>query len=189
MGGSCGVNGRRATAGLSQATSRRGDGSEYFNASTATRYARCMYATTDACSGPVVVPADSSHLGAVVDLHRLAFGDDGDIDRYVQMVERGECFVALAEDTPVGFAVYDTFLHGHGLLRIVGVHPDHRRQGVAAALVGRVQRQCTTDRLFTATSADNTAMQRTAEALGFELAGHIDGIDDERELIYLKWLR
>jgi hypothetical protein len=27
-------------------------------------YARCMHAATNACSGPVVVPADSSHLDA-----------------------------------------------------------------------------------------------------------------------------
>lgn len=137
---------------------------------------------------PVVVQADSFHLDAVVELHRVAFGDSGDLDRYAPIVERGDCFVALAEDRPVGFAVYDTFLHGHGFLRVIGVHPDHRRQGIAAALVGRVERRCATDRLFTATSAGNIAMQRTAEALGFELAGHIDGIDEERELIYSKRL-
>lgn len=147
-----------------------------------------MNASTNANSGPVVAQAGLAHLDVVADLHRLAFGDDGNIDRYTRIVERGACYVALTDDTPVGFAVLDTFLHGHGLLRIIGVHPEHRRQGIAAALVRRVEQHCPTDRLFTATSADNTAMQQTAEALGFELAGHIDGIDDHRELFYLKRL-
>lgn len=137
---------------------------------------------------PVVAQAGASHLDAVVELHRLAFGDDCDVDRYRQIVERGECFVALVEDVPVGFAVHDTFLHGHGFLRIIGVHPDHRREGIAGALVEHLQQYCPTDRLFTATSEDNFAMRATAEALGFVLAGHVDGIDDERELIYLKRL-
>ena len=144
---------------------------------------------TDARARPIIVQADLSHLDTVVALHRLTFSDDSTIDRYAQIVKRGDCFVAFAEeDAPLGFAVYDTFLHGHGFLRIIGVHPDHRRKGIAAALVERVQQRCTTDRLFTATSADNSAMQKTAEALGFTLAGHIDGIANEREFIYLKRL-
>lgn len=145
-----------------------------------------MTSDPSAALRPVVVPADTSHLECVVELDRLVFGGHGDPDQYAHVVERGDCFVALVDDAPLGFAVYDTFLHGHGFLKVIGVHPDHRREGIAGALVERVQRHCPTDRLFTATSADNTAMQKTAEALGFVPAGHIDGIDDQRELIYLK---
>jgi len=43
----------------------------------------------------------------VVELHRLAFGDNGDTDRYAPIVKRGDCFVALIENTPLGLAVYE----------------------------------------------------------------------------------
>jgi hypothetical protein len=62
---------------------------------------------TNARARLVVVQADASHLDTVVELHRLAFVDNGDTDRYAPTVKRRDCFVALIENTALGFAVYD----------------------------------------------------------------------------------
>lgn len=95
--------------------------------------------------------------------------------------------MARKEDEVVGFSLFDRFLHGHGFLRVIAVHPDHRRQGVATALVSALKAECPTDRLFTATEESNEAMQRLCEALGFIRSGRIEGLEEgETELIYLK---
>lgn len=131
--------------------------------------------------------ATSEHLDQVAEIDRLSFGEAGRRDALEQAIRGGECFVATYGDGVQGFALFGRFLHGHGFLRVIAVHPDHRRQGVAAALIRHLETVCPTDRMVTATEESNVAMQKVCEALGFERAGFIDGLENgERELIYLK---
>ncbi|MGH2663615.1 MAG: GNAT family N-acetyltransferase [Actinomycetota bacterium] len=105
-------------------------------------------------------------------------------------MDEGECFVASSGDAVHGYALFGPFLHGHGFLRVIAVHPERRRQGAAGALVRHLDTLCPTDRLFTATEESNPIMQKVCEALGFEPAGFIDGLEEgERELIYMKGLK
>lgn len=96
---------------------------------------------------------------------------------------------STSELLPSLSGVFDRFLHGHGFLRVIAVHPDHRRQGIAAALVSALEAECPTDRFFTATEESNEAMQRLCEALGFVRSRRIEGLEEgETELIFLKRL-
>ena len=107
----------------------------------------------------------------------------------VNAVANGECWVAKTGSTILGYATFGRFLHGHDFLRVIAVHPDHRRKGVAAALVGYLEGICPTDKLFTATTQSNRTMQRFAEALGFVKSGRIENVEEnDVELIYVKRL-
>lgn len=137
----------------------------------------------------IVEKAFAQDLESVSDLDVLVFGPPARPDALRKTIDDGTCWVAREADRIVGFALFDRFLHGHGFLRVIAVHPNHRRQGIATALVGRLQAACPTDRLFTATDQSNVAMQRLCEALGFVGSGQIHGLDEgHTELIYLKRL-
>jgi GNAT superfamily N-acetyltransferase len=49
--------------------------------------------------------------------------------------EDGRLWVALADDVPVGFALVGLLPSGQPHLEELGVHPDHGRRGLGAALV------------------------------------------------------
>jgi ribosomal protein S18 acetylase RimI-like enzyme len=133
--------------------------------------------------------ASPEDLDAVWEVDRLAFDDPHEREALRDTIAQGECWVARIDESVVGFATFGRFLHGHGFLRVIAVHPDHRRQGVATALVRHLETISPTDRLFTSTTRSNVAMQQLCEALGFAPSGYIEGLEDgEVELIYSKLL-
>ena len=137
----------------------------------------------------IIGKATEQDLESLSDLDVVVFGPPSRPDVLQQAIEEGTCWVARDESRVIGFALFDQFLHGHGFLRVIAVHPDHRRQRVAAALVSKLEAECPTDRLFTATDGSNVAMQRLCAALGFVQSGQIEDLDEgHTELIYLKRL-
>jgi ribosomal protein S18 acetylase RimI-like enzyme len=139
---------------------------------------------------PVIVErATLGDLEAVWKVHRSVFDDPDARSSVEDAVGAGECWVARSGVLVVGFATFGAFLHGHGFLRVIGVLPGYRRRGVARALVEHLESICPTDRLFTATTGRNGAMQRTAEAFGFVRSGVLEHVeDDDVELVYVRFL-
>jgi len=137
----------------------------------------------------IVEKATAQDLESVSDLDALVFGPPPRPDALRHAIDDRTCWVAEEAARIVGFALFDRFLHGHGFLRVIAVHPDYRRRGVATGLVNQLEAVCPTDRLFTATDLSNLAMQRLCEALGFVRCGQIEELDEgHTELIYFKRL-
>jgi ribosomal protein S18 acetylase RimI-like enzyme len=133
--------------------------------------------------------ASELDVDVVSNLDVLAFGPPARPDAIRAAIRDETCWVARRNEEVVGFALFDRFLHGHGFLRVIAVHPDHRRQGIASALVLALEAKCPTDRLFTATEESNEGMQRLCQALGFVRSGRIEGLEEgEVELIFHKRL-
>ena len=87
----------------------------------------------------------------------------------------------------VGFAIANDSFFAQYFLVLVVVHEDHRRRGVASALIRAVEARSPTPKLFTSTNQSNTAMQAVCESLGFVRSGIIENLDEgDPEVIYFK---
>lgn len=93
------------------------------------------------------------------------------------------------EGAVVGYLVLEHGFFGRGFISMLAVHPDHRRAGVATALVHHAERACRSDRLFTSTNQSNLVMQALLDRLGYVRSGIVDHLDPgDPELIYSRLL-
>ncbi|MGB2854440.1 MAG: GNAT family N-acetyltransferase, partial [Dehalococcoidia bacterium] len=123
-------------------------------------------------------------------LDRMVLGNSGRRDFLDNTIKSGQCLVARMEDAPVGFAVLNQSFYGHGFIALLIVHPEHRRRGVATALIRHIESVCPTEKLFTSTNESNEPMQRLCETLGFVRSGYIENLDaGNPEIVFFKRVR
>ena len=102
-------------------------------------------------------------------------------------VSTNTCFTAILDGTIVGYAVLEYTFYGYGFISMVMVSSDHRRQGVGEALLGYVEKACTTPKIFTSTNSSNLAMRCLLSKLGYTFCGLIRELDpDDAEWVYMK---
>ena len=106
-------------------------------------------------------------------------------------IAHGECVVARDEIAGiVGFAIANCSFFAQSFIALLVVHPEHRRKGVASALLRFVEGRSPTPKLFTSTNQSNIAMQAVCESLGFVRSGVVENLDErDPEIIYFKRLR
>lgn len=105
-------------------------------------------------------------------------------------VAAGHCFVAVIDETVVGYGVLNYTFHHTGCIDMLYIHSDYRRRGVGAALLRHLQSLCRTPKLFTSTNQSNLGMQSLLAKLGYEPSGVIYNLDEgDPELVYFKRLR
>ena len=97
--------------------------------------------------------------------------------------------VARVDDVVRGFVISDTSFFDQGFVRLLLVHKDFRRRGLATALMRAAELNCETDKLFTSTNQSNLAMQQLCERTGYQRSGIVENLDEgDPELIYVKRL-
>jgi GNAT superfamily N-acetyltransferase len=101
----------------------------------------------------------------------------------------GRIAVARVDDVIRGFVIFDESFFDQFFVRLLLVHPDFRRHGLATALMRAAELDCQSGKLFTSTNQSNLPMQRLCDRLGFIKSGYIENLDDgDPELIYVKLL-
>jgi ribosomal protein S18 acetylase RimI-like enzyme len=101
----------------------------------------------------------------------------------------GRVSVARVDDVVRGFVITDTSFFDQGFIRILMVHPEYRRRGLATALMRAAELDCETDKLFTSTNQSNLAMQQLCDRMGYQRSGIVENLDEgDPELIYIKRL-
>ncbi len=102
---------------------------------------------------------------------------------------QGRIAVARVDDAIRGYVILDESFFDQFFVRLLIVHPDFRRRGLATALMRAAELDCQTGKLFTSTNQSNLPMQRLCERLGFLKSGYIENLDEgDPELIYVKML-
>ena len=98
--------------------------------------------------------------------------------------------IAREGDLKMGFAVVNRKFVGEVFVDLLVVHPNHRRKGVASALIAYAEKTCPEQKIFTSTNQSNLPMQAVCAKLGYIRAGLIDHLDEgDPEIFYVKLLK
>ena len=104
-------------------------------------------------------------------------------------VVSGNCFVAVMNETVVGYGVLNYTFYYNGFIDMLYIDSDHRRCGAGAALLKHMESLCQTPKLFTSTNLSNLPMQSLLAKLDYVLSGVIHNLDDgDPEIVYFKRL-
>ena len=134
-----------------------------------------------------VEAATDRELEAIQTLDHMIIGNDRRNHFLAEAIRTRRCLVARINNTLVGFGILEQNFYDQGFIDLLIVHPDYRRQGVATALICRMESICPTEKLFTSTNEANTIAHKTYEALGFVRSGYIENLDEgDPEIIYFK---
>jgi GNAT superfamily N-acetyltransferase len=130
-------------------------------------------------------PVGTNTEAAGIDV-RIATAGDGCLGDHP--VPAG-AFVAFAGGTLAGVAEFHTRFYGHLFIELLLVDEQHRRRGVASALISGCAAACPTNKLFTSTNASNLAAQQLFLRSGFQVSGSIGNLDaGDPEIVFCKLL-
>jgi GNAT superfamily N-acetyltransferase len=105
-------------------------------------------------------------------------------------VAAGNCFVAVMNETVVGYGVLNYTFYDNGCIDMIYIDSAQRRRGVGTALLKYMESRCKTPKLFTSTNLSNLPMQSLLAKLDYVLSGVIHNLDEgDPEIVYFKRLR
>jgi ribosomal protein S18 acetylase RimI-like enzyme len=107
-----------------------------------------------------------------------------------RQVVSGNCFVAVIDETVIGYGVLNYTFYSNGCIDMLYIHSDYRRRGAGTALIRHMELSCRTPKLFTSTNQSNLSMQSLLAKAGYESSGVIHNLDEgDPEIVYFKRLR
>lgn len=134
-------------------------------------------------------PADENDIVALCSLDLVARQESGRREFIRREVVSGNCFVAVAGGTVIGYGVLNYTFYYNGCIDMLYTHSEHRRRGAGEALMRHMESLCRTPKLFTSTNLSNLRMQSLLAKLGYELSGVIHNLDEgDPEIVYFKRL-
>ena len=132
-------------------------------------------------------PAVENDIEALCTLDHIARREDERREFIRREVVSDHCFVAVFDETVVGYVVLNYTFYNNGCIDMLYIHSDYRRRGAATALVRQMELRCRTPKLFTSTNQSNLSMQSMLAKLGYEPSGIIHNLDEgDPELVYFK---
>ena len=133
--------------------------------------------------------AATGDVDAIIAIDRIAATEEGRRQQIRGWVD-GDCaIVALIDDQVVGYAALDYTFFYQGFISMLIVQENHRRKGVAKALIWHLEETCRTEKLFTSTNESNGPMRELMATVSFEPCGVVHNIDDgDPEIFYFKRL-
>lgn len=135
-------------------------------------------------------PAIEADIEALCSLDLIAREKNERREFIRREVASGNCFVAVINETVVGYGVLNYTFYSNGSIDMLYIDSDQRRCGAGTALMKQMESLCKTPKLFTSTNLSNLPMQSLLTKLGYVLSGVIHNLDeDDPEIVYFKGLR
>jgi len=108
-------------------------------------------------------------------------------EKITKAITNQECFIILAGNSAVGFAIFDYRFFDLGWIELIIIDKAYRGKGIGTEAMNLLCQQSKTSKVFTSTNSSNTQMQKALHKAGFTFAGTINGLDeDDPELFYFK---
>jgi len=137
----------------------------------------------------VIERASKSDLEHICALDETILGSGRRRPAIARAFAEGRVAVARVDGVVRGFVITDTSFFDEGFVRLLMVHPEFRRRGLATSLMRAAELDCETNKLFTSTNQSNLPMQQLCDRLGYQRSGIVENLDEgDRELIYVKKL-
>ena len=108
-------------------------------------------------------------------------------EKITKAIKDKECFIILADNSAVGFVIFDYRFFDQGWIELIIVEEKYRGKGIGGQAINLICKQSKTSKVFTSTNSSNTQMQKALNKVGFSFAGKINGLDEgDPELFYFK---
>jgi len=135
-------------------------------------------------------PAVEADIEALCTLDLVARQENERREFIRRELASGNCFVAVMNETVVGYGVLNYTFYYNGCIDMLYVDSDHRRCGAGAELIAHMESRCKTPKLFTSTNLSNLPMQSLLAKLDYVLSGVIHNLgENDPEIVYFKQLR
>jgi GNAT superfamily N-acetyltransferase len=103
-----------------------------------------------------------------------------------ETLQTRNCIVVGIDDRLLGYAILSRHFFGRPFVELLLVHPDHRRHGLANALLHAAESQSPAEALWISTALGNFPMQSLLNRRGYKHSGVIHDLTKVPELIYHK---
>ena len=140
--------------------------------------------------------AVESDVESLCSIDTIARVDPSRHDYIRRRVREGRCYVlTIPDESPdneriVGYGVLTYEFYECGMIEMLMVDPNFRRDRFGSALVRHMETECRTAKLFTSTNESNAPMLGLLTSLGYQPSGIIQNLDaGDPELVYFKQLR
>jgi GNAT superfamily N-acetyltransferase len=135
--------------------------------------------------------AQEEDINVICSFDHMAKDNKGSRRKFiVESVKKKLCYVAEVDGKAVGYTVLNYTFYSNGMIEMLYVHPEYRRQGVGTELIKYVESICKTEKLFTSTNQSNLPMQGIMSKMGYVPSGFIDNLDEgDPEIVYFKKLK
>jgi N-acetylglutamate synthase-like GNAT family acetyltransferase len=139
--------------------------------------------------GVLVRRARAGDLERLINIHDRDKGPTTGV-AFERAIALSECTVAEMQGGIGGCACMDYGFFGRGFVSLLYVANAARRRGIGNKLLETLEKECTSDRIFTSTNLSNLPMQSLLNARSYVLSGVVKDLDaGDPELFYSKQLR
>ena len=105
-----------------------------------------------------------------------------------EAIQKRQCWLVADDSQVLAYGIFDYSFKNQGLVKLVHVHVDYRRQGVGAEMLMTFESTCESRKIYAAVPLNNLAAQELVQRVGYiPLRGEaFRGPLDDPRVIYVK---